>query len=166
MAEGLGARVVALEAPFNPEGGAYVEEPRRPRPRPRHHDHDHDHDHDHGHAHDAATTAGETTITQHDHGHDHAHDHDHGTTDMGTTTPECGGAPLPLSSGSRRRFPVGAFAYSHGLEWAVEAGDIADATLAQAWLDDLIEFGAPRSDAILFSVAFRTAAAADWPALM
>ena len=29
-------------------------------------------------------------------------------------------------------FPVGAFAYSHGLEWAVEAGDIVDALLLQA----------------------------------
>ena len=63
-------------------------------------------------------------------------------------------------------FPVGAFAYSHGLEWAVEAGDIVDGGSLHAWLADLIEFGAPRSDAILFSVAFRAAAAADWPALL
>ncbi len=62
-------------------------------------------------------------------------------------------------------FPVGAFAYSHGLEWAVEAGDITDARSLQAWLADLLDFGAPRSDAILFSVAFRAAAAADWQAL-
>jgi urease accessory protein len=69
MAEGLGARVIALEAPFNPEGGAYVKaegDPAQP------HDHDHDHDHDHGHGRD------------HDHGHAHDHhghahhDHDHG----------------------------------------------------------------------------------------
>ena len=76
------------------------------------------------------------------------------------------GAPLPLLVWLSPAFPVGAFAYSHGLEWAVEAGDIADAASLRDWLADLIEFGAPRSDAILFSAAFRAAAMADWPALM
>ena len=32
-------------------------------------------------------------------------------------------------------FPVGAFSYSSGLEWAVEAGDISDAPSLQRWLD-------------------------------
>jgi urease accessory protein len=75
------------------------------------------------------------------------------------------GALLPLLIWLSPSFPVGAFAYSHGLEWAVEAGDIADAASLQGWLADLLEFGAPRSDAILFSAAFRAAARADWPAL-
>ena len=73
MARGLGATVVAIEAPFNPEGGAYVRAAGG-------HDHDHDqtmatitlttdhdhdhHDHDHDHDH-------------HDHGHDHSHSDDH-----------------------------------------------------------------------------------------
>ena len=88
-------------------------------------------------------------------------------TNMDMTDPEGdGGAPLPLFLWLSPGFPVGAFAYSHGLEWVVEAGDIADARSLEAWLIDLIEFGAPRSDAILFSVAFRFAAAADWPALI
>ena len=60
MAEGLGARVIALEAPFNPEGGAYVKVEGDPA---RSHGHGHDHGHDDGHAHD-----------NHDHAH---HDHDH-----------------------------------------------------------------------------------------
>jgi len=77
-----------------------------------------------------------------------------------------GGAPLPLLVWLSPGFPVGAFAYSHGLEWAAEAGDIVDARSLEAWLVDLIEFGAPRSDAILFSAAFRCAKAADWPALI
>jgi urease accessory protein len=76
------------------------------------------------------------------------------------------GLPLPLLVWLSPGFPVGAFAYSHGLEWAVEAGDIADTPSLQAWLVDLMEFGAQRSDAILFSAAFRCAAAADWPALI
>jgi urease accessory protein len=56
MAEGLGARVIALEAPFNPEGGAYVKaDGRAAESHGHHHDHDHagchhpDHHHDHGH---------------------------------------------------------------------------------------------------------------------
>src|SRR5271165_730121 len=47
MAEGLGARVIPLEAPFNPEGGAYVKAEASAAKR-----HDHDHHHDRGHAHD------------------------------------------------------------------------------------------------------------------
>jgi len=62
-------------------------------------------------------------------------------------------------------FPVGAFAYSHGIEWAYEAGDVTDAASLAAWLADLARFGAPHLDAALFAHAFRAAAAADWPAL-
>ncbi len=62
-------------------------------------------------------------------------------------------------------FPVGAFAYSHGLEWAYEAGDVTDAASLAAWLADLARFGAPQLDAALFAHAFRAAAGADWPAL-
>jgi urease accessory protein len=39
----LGAKVVAIEAPFDPEGGAYVAAPGHS----HHHHHDHPHDHDH-----------------------------------------------------------------------------------------------------------------------
>ena len=39
MAKGLGAAVLAIDAPFNPEGGAYAG-----RAGHDHHDHDHDHD--------------------------------------------------------------------------------------------------------------------------
>jgi len=47
--QNLGARLTAIEAPFDPEGGAYASQPA--------------HDHHHGHGHD------------HDHHHDHAHKH-------------------------------------------------------------------------------------------
>jgi urease accessory protein len=74
-------------------------------------------------------------------------------------------AELPLLLWLSPAFPVGSFAYSHGLEWAVEAGDIVDAATLRAWLGDLIEFGAPRSDAILFACAFRAVRSSDWAAL-
>ena len=62
-------------------------------------------------------------------------------------------------------FPVGSFAYSQGLEWAVESGDIRDARSLGAWLVDLLSFSAPRADAILFAECFRAATAEDWKAL-
>jgi urease accessory protein len=68
---------------------------------------------------------------------------------------------LPLLLWLSPAFPVGAFAYSHGLEWAVEAGDVTDAATLGAWLDDLLRHGAPRNDAILFACAFAAGAARD-----
>jgi urease accessory protein len=68
---------------------------------------------------------------------------------------------LPLLLWLSPSFPVGAFAYSHGLEWAVEAGDVADAASLRDWLADLLAFGAPRNDAILFALTFRAAASED-----
>jgi urease accessory protein len=55
-------------------------------------------------------------------------------------------------------FPTGGFAYSHGLEWAVEAGDVRDAAALTSWLDDLLRHGAPRNDAILLRQAYRAGA--------
>lgn len=51
-------------------------------------------------------------------------------------------------------FPVGGFAYSHGLEWAYEAGDIHDAPSLEAWLRVLVSHGGFRNDAILFAQSF------------
>ena len=38
-------------------------------------------------------------------------------------------------------FPVGAFSYSSGIEWAVEAGDISDPRSLEAWLDSMLRSG-------------------------
>ena len=46
-------------------------------------------------------------------------------------------------------YPVGAYSYSHGLEWAVEAGWVRDGDGLRRWTADLMHFGAGRSDAIL-----------------
>src|ERR1700734_451788 len=62
-------------------------------------------------------------------------------------------------------FPVGSFAYSQGLEWAVESGDIQDARSLGGWLVDLLTYGAPRADAFLFADCFRAATGEDWEAL-
>ena len=52
-------------------------------------------------------------------------------------------------------FPTGAYAYSHGLEWAVQSGDLNDEATTLAWLADTLSHGAGRSDAILLRHAYR-----------
>ena len=87
MLKGLGAKLTAMQAPFEPEAGAYggghhhhdemghggrIHELGAPATETAHvhgpgcgHDHGHDHKHDHGHDH------------KRDRAHDHKHDHDH-----------------------------------------------------------------------------------------
>ena len=74
-------------------------------------------------------------------------------------------ASLPLLLWLSPSFPVGAFAYSHGLEWAHEAGEVTDRASLQAWLGDLLDHGAARNDAILLACAFGAAADGDGEAL-
>jgi urease accessory protein len=52
-------------------------------------------------------------------------------------------------------FPTGGFAYSHGLEWSVEAGDIATECLLLDWIRDTLNHGALGSDVILLRHAYR-----------
>ena len=52
-------------------------------------------------------------------------------------------------------FPTGGFAYSHGLEWSVEAGDISDEAALRDWVADVLSHGAGRSDVILLRHAHR-----------
>ena len=52
-------------------------------------------------------------------------------------------------------YPVGAFSYSSGIEWAVEAGDINDAETLRRWLEVMLRAGAGLSDGIFFRHAYR-----------
>ncbi len=72
---------------------------------------------------------------------------------------------LPLFAWLSPSFPVGAYAYSHGLEWAVEAGDAVEEEAVSAWIADLMVHGFGRTDAILLAQAFEAARAGDGPAL-
>jgi urease accessory protein len=58
-------------------------------------------------------------------------------------------------------FPVGAFSYSSGIEWAVEAGDIADAASLRDWLGAMLGDGSGFCDAVLLAQAHRAASARD-----
>jgi urease accessory protein len=89
------------------------------------------------------------------------------------TMTECGG---PISRGEGKRpehllrllawlspaFPTGAYAYSHGLEWAVECEDVADGDTLRAWLVEILAHGSGRNDAILLRHAHRSG---KWEAL-
>ena len=73
MVKGLGARIIEIEAPFDPEGGAYAQ------PAHDHAGHEHGHHDDHAHHHH-----GDHDHHHHDehcdhdhHHHDHSHAHDH-----------------------------------------------------------------------------------------
>jgi urease accessory protein len=60
---------------------------------------------------------------------------------------------------------VGAFSYSHGLEWLVEAERVKDRKSLVSFLGDVLVFGAGRNDAIVFANAHRAAHAKDMEAL-
>ncbi|GLK72905.1 urease accessory protein UreF [Ancylobacter dichloromethanicus] len=58
-------------------------------------------------------------------------------------------------------YPVGAFAYSHGLEWAVETREISDLASLTGWVEALLRHGGPFADAVLLAHAFEAVRAAD-----
>ncbi len=62
-------------------------------------------------------------------------------------------------------YPIGAFSYSSGIEWAVEAGDISDAATLERWLAAMIADGGGFCDAVFLAHAHRAAAAGDGAAL-
>jgi urease accessory protein len=65
MVEGLGGKTRAIEAAFDPEGGAYLQSSHDHHGHEHHNqEHKHDHDHKHGHEH-------------HEHGHQHDHECSH-----------------------------------------------------------------------------------------
>lgn len=86
-------------------------------------------------------------------------------TAMRTRTNMTETAGLPLLVWLSPSFPVGAFAYSHGLEWAVEAGDINNAATCESWISDLLVHGSGYNDAIIMAAAHRAITIRDRAAL-
>ena len=69
-------------------------------------------------------------------------------------------APLSLlrqQSWLSPTFPIGSYSYSHGIEWAVEAGHIHDRASLIDWLEADLCYGSGRNDAIFFIEAWRSA---------
>ena len=77
---------------------------------------------------------------------------------MRNEQPSC--APLALlrqQSWLSPAFPSGSYSYSHGLEWAVEAGSIYDRESLVDWLEADLCYGSGRNEAIFFIEAWRCA---------
>ena len=74
-------------------------------------------------------------------------------------------ALLRLQSWISPAFPTGAYSYSHGLEWAVEAGHIHDRKSLVDWLEADLCYGSGRNEAIFFSEASLCAIEDDRPRL-
>ena len=57
-------------------------------------------------------------------------------------------------------FPIGSFAYSHGLEWAIDDGVLTSADDVRGWIESLLANGSGWNDAVLFAAAFDASHAA------
>ncbi len=62
-------------------------------------------------------------------------------------------------------FPVGAFAYSHGLEYAVETSEVTDRHTLKEWIETVLLFGSGRVDGVLFREAYQATETQNWRAL-
>jgi urease accessory protein len=51
-------------------------------------------------------------------------------------------------------FPIGSYSYSHGLEWAVEAGHVRDRQSLVDWIEADLSFGSARNEAFFFKEAW------------
>ncbi|WP_225889746.1 urease accessory protein UreF [Indioceanicola profundi] len=78
------------------------------------------------------------------------------TTAMGTAM-TTDAALYRLLAWTSPAYPVGAFSYSHGLEWAVEAGQVRDVDGAVAYIAAVLERGGGWVDAVLFAATHRVA---------
>jgi len=79
-------------------------------------------------------------------------------TGMGMTTEH---ALYRLMTWLSPAYPVGAFSYSHGLEYAVEVGQVTTGASLADWVTAVLESGAGRVDGALFAAAWRAMDAGD-----
>lgn len=63
---------------------------------------------------------------------------------------------LRLQSWLSPAFPIGAFSYSHALEWAVEQSAVTDRITLVDWLEADLRHGSGRNDAILLHCAWNS----------
>ena len=77
--------------------------------------------------------------------------------------------PLPflrLQAWLSPAFPTGSYSYSHGLEWAVEAGSVHDRASLVDWLAADLRYGSGRNEAIFFNQTWSYAVRGDRVALL
>lgn len=74
-------------------------------------------------------------------------------------------AILTLAQWFSPGFPVGAFSYSHGLEWTIETGEVTGADALHRWIVDVLRHGSGRSDATFLAAAFHVEDTEDLKAI-
>ena len=79
----------------------------------------------------------------------------------GGMTADEGAALYRLMTWLSPAFPVGAFSYSSGIEWAVEAGDITDAASLRDWLAAMLAEGSGFCDGVFLAQAHRAVSQHD-----
>lgn len=80
---------------------------------------------------------------------------------MGITIMITDGALNALLAWTSPAYPVGAFSYSHGLEAAVEAGDVSDRRTLVDYVSAVMERGGGWVDLVVFAAAWRAAVEPD-----
>lgn len=78
-----------------------------------------------------------------------------------TSMPMAETALFDLMSWMSPAWPIGAFAHSSGLEWAVEEGLLTDRESVAEWIVTLLENGPIRNDLVIFVHAWRAVRADD-----
>ncbi|UTS82206.1 Urease accessory protein UreF [Phaeobacter piscinae] len=74
---------------------------------------------------------------------------------MGTGSPMPTNAQLlTLAQWFSPGYPVGAFSYSHGLEWAITSAAVSTATELQDWIETVLRDGGGWSDALFLAAAY------------
>jgi urease accessory protein len=74
---------------------------------------------------------------------------------MGSDAGAAGASDIPAGAAALARLlrlasptlPVGAYSYSQGLEWAIEAGTVSDPASAQRWIADALRYSLARFEA-------------------
>lgn len=87
------------------------------------------------------------------------------TTNISMIMPMAETALYDLLSWMSPAWPIGAFAHSSGLEWAVEQGHVTNRATTAEWIGTLIAHGSIHNDLVLFTYAWRAADAGDAPGL-
>jgi urease accessory protein len=106
----------------------------------------------------------------HEHDAAHAHGAEHTHAAEPASSPETderlpAAALYRLQAWLSPAYPVGAFSFSSGLEWAVEAGDVSNAATLQRWLAVILTDGGGFCDAVFFAHAHRAVEESDDRAL-
>src|SRR5215475_3995735 len=63
-------------------------------------------------------------------------------------------------------FPTGAYSYSHGIEYVIEAGDIHNRETLVDWLEADLCYGSGRNEAIFFHQSWQSATEDDRAGLL